>query len=169
MSPVNSQDDDPADRLEAVINGWLPVSALDDRALAADYPRALRQLMKDNALVPGMRRVYDEMAQELFARTDEKLRASLLNSVDTMLEIMEDTSVEPAQRLRAAIYVFERMRGKTPDVVEVRQDKPFNMVLERIVAGERSAPPTVIEGTVEEVPEPAPKRRRATRTPRPRR
>jgi hypothetical protein len=148
---MTTTDDEPADRLEAVLNGWLPVTALDDRSLAADYPKALRRLMKENSLNPGMRRLYDDLAQELYQRADEKLRASLLEAVDTMIEIFQDMSVEPGTRLKAATYVFERMRGKTPDVVEVKHDKPFQIVLERIVAGERRQPePKTIEGEVVE-------------------
>lgn len=160
---MTTTDDTDADRLEAVMNGWLPVSALDDRSLAESYPKQLRVLMKDNALMPGMRRLYDEMAQELVTRSDERLRSVLLESVETMIEVFQDTSVDPSTRLRAAIYVFERMRGKTPEVIEVKNDKPYQQVMDRIFAGERHVQPQTVEGEVSEE-DPKPRRRRVRPT-----
>lgn len=125
------------DRWEAVLNGWLQPEDMDDRALAAKYPKLVRRMMRENALDPGMRRLYDELARELYDRTDEKLRAALLDSVDTIIDLSLDLAVDPAVRLRAATYLLERVRGKTPDVVEIRQDKPFQVAIERIVTGPR--------------------------------
>lgn len=126
------------ERFAAVLGGWLPISSLDDKKLADSYPRSLRAMLNENSLDPKMRRVYDSLVTELYARADEKLRAHLLDSVDTMVEIMQDYSADPALRYRAAKDLFERFRGKTPEVVELRQDKPFQIMLERIVAGPRA-------------------------------
>jgi hypothetical protein len=126
------------DRLDAVLAGWLPISSLDDKKLADSYPRTLRAMLNENSLDPKMRRAYDSMVSELYARADERLRAGLLESVDTMVEIMQDYSNDPALRYRAAKDLFERFRGKTPEVVELRHDKPFQVMLERIVAGPRN-------------------------------
>lgn len=121
--------------LAALKDEQLLVHELSTRSLTTTLPRAVRQLFRENTNSPSIRRLYDKLAEELFERTDEKLRSGLLDAVDTMLEVMRDG--DDAQRLRAATYVFERMRGKTPDVVEISQSKPFQVVLERVVSGPR--------------------------------
>lgn len=99
-------------------------------------PQAIRKLYRQNPSNPRFRELYDSLVRELYERTDDKLQAALLPAVDRMVDLIDDD--DPKVALRAATYVFERLRGKTPDVIEHRQDKPFQVMLERVVAGPRS-------------------------------
>jgi hypothetical protein len=118
----------------------------DDELFAAELsaqslttlPQALRRLVRANPANAKMRALYDDVVRELYDRADDTLRASLPAAVERMLDIME-SGEKDSDRLKAAIYVFERLRGKTPDVIEVHQDKPFQVVLQRLVAGPRMA------------------------------
>lgn len=100
-------------------------------------PKAVRKLFRENPSNPKIRKLYDSVMQELYERADDTLRGALLPAVDKMVDLIDcgDAKTE----LRAATYVFERLRGKTPDVVTVTQDKPFQVVLERVVSGPRIA------------------------------
>lgn len=100
-------------------------------------PAAVRKLYRQNPNDPSIRGLYDATLRELYERTDDKLRGALLPAVDKMVDLID--SKDPAIAFRAATYVFERLRGKTPDVIEHRQDKPFQVILERIVSGPRMA------------------------------
>lgn len=99
-------------------------------------PRAVRKLYRQNPSNPKFRALYDSVMQELYERADDTMRGALLPAVDKMVDLIDcgDEKVE----LRAATYVFERLRGRTPDVVTVTQDKPFQVMLERVVSGPRS-------------------------------
>jgi len=112
------------------------VAELSRKSLTS-LPREVRKLVRQFPNNMKLRALYDRLATELYERTDETLKAGLLDAVDTMLDVMENG--EDAQRLKAATYVFERLRGKTPEIVQVSADKPFQVVLERLVTGPRRA------------------------------
>lgn len=114
----------------------LLVSELAQRSFET-LPSAVRRLYRQNPSNPRIRALYEATMRELAERTDDKLRGALLPAVDRMIELVDSGDEKVA--LRAATYVFERLRGRTPDVVEHRQDAPFQVVLERIVSGPRIA------------------------------
>lgn len=105
------------------------------RKSVVSLPTAVRQLYKRNPSNPRIRALYDQLTTELYARADDVLRRNLLDSVEEIVSLMD--CGDPAVRLRAATYVFERLRGKTPEVLNVTQDKPFQVVLSRIVTSRR--------------------------------
>lgn len=100
-------------------------------------PAAVRKLYRSNPNNPNIKALYDATLRELYERTDDMMRGALLPAVERMLDLVD--SDDEAIALRAATYVFERLRGKTPDVVEHRQDAPFQVVLSRLVSGPRIA------------------------------
>lgn len=125
-----------AAQIEALQDEEIFVAELSRRSLES-LPTAVRQLFRRNPSNPRLRALYDQLTQELYARADDVLRSSLLDSVEEIVSLID--SGDPAVRLRASTYVFERLRGKTPDVIEHRQEKPFQVVLERLVTGPRIA------------------------------
>lgn len=100
-------------------------------------PTTVRRLYKRNPSNAKLRELHEKLTEELFARTDDVLRASLLDSVEEIVSLMDNA--DPAVRLRASTYVFERLRGKTPEVIEHKQAAPFEVVLDRLVTGPRIA------------------------------
>lgn len=135
-------DEDPiaAAREQAMIRALrdeeIFVAELSRKSLVS-LPTAVRQLYKRNPSNPRIRALYDQLTTELYARTDDILRGALIDSVEEIVSLMD--SGDPAVRLRASTYVFERLRGKTPEVIEHKQEKPFQVVLQRLVAGPRIA------------------------------
>lgn len=107
------------------------------RPAITSLPRTVRALYKRNPGNPKVKALYEELTAELYARADDVLRGSLLDAVEEMVALMD--CGDPAIRLRASTYVFERLRGKTPEVLNVTQDRPFEVVFSRITTGARIA------------------------------
>lgn len=118
------------------------VTQLSQRSLQT-LPAAVRRLYRQNPSNPGIRKLHDSLVGELYERMDDELRGALPRAVGRMLDVMENGEKD-ADRLRAAVYVFERLRGKTPEVIEHRQDKPFQAMLTRLTTGPR--PGAVVHG-----------------------
>lgn len=102
-------------------NGLIGVEDLDDEELRMGQCRnntgAIPKPVGKTTMV--RRDLYDEMVAEHEKRTDEKLRQQLDVMLETMIDIATDDTVEPADRFKAAQYLFERVKGKTPDKVHV--------------------------------------------------
>lgn len=139
--------------------GHLPVEELDDEELARGQVRKANGSFTRNKVVDT--KIHDAMVRQLFKRSDEKLRENLLVAVDTMAEIASGTAYEPADRLRAAEFIYKTVRGPTPVKVDVTVDaKPFENVLNAVMQGGSRAESRkarglddVIDAEVEEVPD----------------
>lgn len=131
--------------------GKLPVDELDDEELSRGQIRKADGTWTDNNFVSA--EVHDAMVKKLFERADTKLRENLLVAVDTMAEIAKGTAYEPADRIKAAQWMYERVRGKVPTEVVVSQDKPFEVVLADVMLGgsraESRARRGIDEGTID--------------------
>lgn len=113
--------------------GKLPVSELDDEELSRGQIRKADGSFTANKVVHSD--VHDQMVRKLFERSDEMLRANLLTAVGTFAEIAAGTAYEPQDRLKAAEFIFTRLRGKVPTEVVLSQDKPFEVVLTDMLTG----------------------------------
>lgn len=149
-------------RMLAVMSGELAITELDSEELArgmcrnenGQFPR------KEAELVP--KAMYDQMTRELFARVDMSMRAGLEDAVQNLVQMTADPEIDAGTRLRAGQWLFERLRGKVPDVIQFQQEKPFEQVLTHIHRGPRTQPvdmpnesySTPTDGSVDEHPAP---------------
>lgn len=129
--------------------GKLPVEDLDDEELSRGQIRRADGTWTNNPSVSI--EVHDEMVRKLFARADTKLRENLLTAVDTMADIASSTAVEPADRIRAATWIYERLRGKVPTEIKVTQDKPFEVVMGAVLEGGSRAASRAARGYMDEL------------------
>lgn len=113
--------------------GKLSVDELDDEELARGQIRKADGTWTDNNYVSA--EVHDKMIKKLFERSDAMLRENLLKAVETFAEIASGTAYEPADRLKAAEFIFTRLRGKVPTEVVLTQEKPFEVVLTDVLTG----------------------------------
>ena len=125
-------------RFQKLCQGLISVEDLDDEELARGQCRG-----KDGrfgSIPPRMipKGIHDRMVKELFNRADEKLRENLIDVVDTMTSIAKGSAYEPADRIKAATWVFERVRGKNPEIIVHQQDKPWELALSAITTGTRA-------------------------------
>lgn len=124
-------------RYQKFISGLITVKDLDDEELAKGQFRARDGGFSGNPPKQIPREMHDQFVTELFERADMRLREGLVACVDTMVEVASSPVYEAKDRLKAAQWVFERVRGKSPDVVVHQQDKPWEHVFQGISGGSR--------------------------------
>jgi hypothetical protein len=122
------------------MSGEMTVEELDDDEILEGKFRDVNGKLtgRPPAVIP--REVHEKMTAELFRRADNKLKARLFEVLDSMTEIAadEDGVYEAKDRIRAGMWVVERIQGKTPDIVKVTQERPFEVMYTKIAAGARS-------------------------------
>lgn len=133
-------------RMMALMAGEINVEDLDEDELARGMCRNLNGEFPKK--IPNMvpKAMYDRMTRELFERSDQKLREGLVDAVESLVEMIGDKEVDASTRLKATTWMFERLRGKVPDVVQITQEKPFEQVLTHIHRGPRTRVEEVVEG-----------------------
>lgn len=124
-------------RMMALMTNEIAIEDLDDEELARGMCRNENGQFPKRQPSTIPKAMYDRMIRELFERSDEKLREGLIDAVEAMTKMMTNEEVDASTRLKAATWVFERLRGKTPDVVKVTQEKPFEQVLNHVHRGPR--------------------------------
>lgn len=124
-------------RMLALMAGEISVDDLDDEELARGMTRGPDGEIpkRQPNMVP--KAMYDKMQKLLFERSDDLLKDSLLAAAMSIAKIASDDNVDPANRFKAATWLFERLRGKTPDVLQVNQEKPYEVLIGKVERGPR--------------------------------
>lgn len=147
------------DRPQKFMQGLLTVEELDDEEIQKLFIRN-----NDGVPVPVLKlgpRFVAQVTRELHARLNRYLQSKTPAMLHVMVDIAESDLVEPADRIRAAIWVAERTMGKTPDVlIHGTTDKPFQSIFEQIETTSRedyraieSSRPEVVDAEVVEYSE----------------
>jgi hypothetical protein len=84
--------------------------------------------------------------KEIYTRAEKKMQGALLGAIDTITDLATAPYAEDKIRFEAAKYVYERLAGKTPDVVVHSQDKPWEVVYDRIARGPRPSRTAIEDG-----------------------
>lgn len=156
-------------RYQDLIDGTISVEDLTTEELAKG------RLMDKNGRFQGRppkflpRQLVDAMRSEHYRRVNSVLEESLSDMVKTMRAIAKDPDEDGATRLKAAIYVYERFMGKTPDRVETARGDRVDDVVDRILYDIGESPiEQEIAATEAELraPRATVRRKRATRTTR---
>lgn len=135
--------DPPNKRLDLLLKGVLQPIDLDNEELSAGIPKCDDGKFSEKAALQAARLpagVQKSIQQELFKRADNMLSGALLDSIQSIIGIATNDAIlddgkpiiEPKDRLKASIYVLERLKGKTPDVIVHSQDKPWEIVLDEV-------------------------------------
>lgn len=122
-------------RQECFDRGFLTVRDLDDEELVngrcRDKTGKIPKVTGKTDLIP--REQYDAMVAEHELRYKQRLRERLDSMITVMVDIAEDDTVEPRDRLEAAKYIFERTAGKTPETVTVNvKHAPWEDLLSQV-------------------------------------
>lgn len=141
-------------RFQKLCQGIISVEELDDEELARGQCKDANG--KFAASPPRMipKAIHDQMVSQLFVRAQEQLRHDLLGAVKALGTIAHGEAFEPADRIKAASLIIDRVMGKNADVVIHKQDKPYEMVLTAITGGSR-AESRIARGLDPETGEPA--------------
>lgn len=77
---------------------------------------------------------HKECVRELMRRGKQLYQENYIQAIESMTKIANSPAVEPAQRIKAAQFVIERIEGKVPERLEVGVDAPWQQLLAGIVA-----------------------------------
>jgi len=72
--------------------------------------------------------------RELLSRGASLYRENYLGAIRTMTAIAQDGRVKPADRIKAAQFVIERLEGKVPERLEITTEQPWQAIIADIVA-----------------------------------
>jgi hypothetical protein len=78
-------------------------------------------------------KLLDAMRKEYYNRVNATLEESLPEVVKVMRGVALDRRADPATRLRAAIYIYERYHGKIPDKVIVHDGDKVDDIVDDIL------------------------------------
>lgn len=137
-------------RYAKLLTGELEIEDLDTEELARG------QLKDKNGRFTGRppkflpRQILDQMRSEHHKRVNAVLEESLSDVVKIMRGVAMDKKADPATRLKAAIYIYERFMGKVPDRVDVTKGSKVEAIVEQILF---DAEPTAIEKEIAETEE----------------
>jgi hypothetical protein len=126
------------DRVQKFMQGFLGVEELDDDELTGNFVRTdAGNPIKGKALGIKFEQL---MSKELHRRLNEYLKSKAPRMLEVMYEIADSDLVEPADRIKAAQWIAERVIGKTPEVlVHTTTEKPYEGILDSIQSGSREA------------------------------
>ncbi|AYN58069.1 terminase small subunit [Mycobacterium phage Fowlmouth] len=118
--------------------GIITVDDLDDEELAQCGFKAKNGVIYKPKNVP--RELANAFQKAIFERANAELRGMVVDAAKTVGEIMNNKTNEPDIRLKAALSLIERGLGKTPNVVAITQDKPFEVVFDAILHSAGNVP-----------------------------
>lgn len=151
--PERQLDVSKMSRWEMLVNGVIGVEDLDDEELMRGMCRRPNGSFPERAGGVIPRHIYDKMVSRLFDRAQEMFRQNLFTAVDCLGEIVKGSAYEPADRLRAADMIINRVLGKAAEKVDVTVGtKPYEQIIAgfaRTTRAETEAAAEITSGTTE--------------------
>jgi len=121
-------------KMAALMRGELDVASLDNEELARGQFRNKAGSFSGAGTQMVPREMYAKMMNELFKRANEQMKTSLVDAVKVLTAIATDPDADPKDAIKAAQWLIERVMGKTPENVIVKQDKPWQSLLVNVTA-----------------------------------
>ena len=137
IAPMPQDRIDRLDRVSKFMQGLLDVGDLADDEISGGY---VRDSSGRPVQAKALGRKFEEIiTKELQTRLNNYLKGKAPRMLEVVTDIAENDLNEPADRLKAAIWAFERVGGKTPDVVLSGglSEKPYSGILDTIESGKR--------------------------------
>ena len=124
-------------RYKQYLAGQITVEDLDDEELANCGFRGKNGTIYKPRNVP--RDLVNAFTRAIYDRAQKELRANTVKAAQTMAEIMMNPTVEPDVRLKAANIIIERNLGKTPTVVAITSQAPWEEIFDGITSSTRES------------------------------
>lgn len=147
--------DPPNSKLARLLLGELEVTELDDEELGYGVPKCDDGRFSVKAAYEASRvpkRIQAAMKRELMDRANRQIGGNIMNAIGRIVEIATSPSSDDKDAMKAADWLATRFLGKNVEVVEHRQERPFEVVIESIErssrAGSRERRGQVVEGHV---------------------
>lgn len=127
------------DRVQKVLQGFIKIEELTEEEIEGSfvYRDVDTKLEKIESRFLGPK-IQQAMTKELHIKLNEYLRNKAPTMLKVVTDIAENPIAEEADRLKAAIWAFERVGGKTPDVVvHGKTEAPYEQILGGVQSGSR--------------------------------
>ena len=137
---ANAAESQGLSRYRQYQEGLITVDDLDDDELAQCGFKAKNGTIFKPKSIP--RELANAFQKAIFERANAEMRGMVVEAAKTVGEIMSNKANDEKVRLTAALALIERGLGKTPNVVAITQDKPFEVVFDAILhsSGNESGP-----------------------------
>lgn len=124
-------------RYVAFLEGRLSADQLDDEELMRGQIREdSGRFGKGTNMVP--RKMLNQLQKTTVARTNDELRKNAFKSAESLTDIATNKAYEPKDRLKAAMYLLDRVLGKTPQQVTITEDRRYEIMLSGLESGVRA-------------------------------
>lgn len=136
IAPMSAERIDKLNRIQKFMQGLLLPEELEDDEVQGGFVRNEDgQPIKSRLL--GVK-FEQQIAKELHNRLNRFLQSKASSMLSVMVDVAENDLYEAADRIKAAIWVSERVMGKTPEViVHGTTQAPYASILESIESGSR--------------------------------
>lgn len=141
-------------RMAKLISGELDVRDLDDVELARGQCRDEHGRFRGGAPDAVPKQIHDERVRRLFERADEMFQSSFLEAASVFREIMNDPNNTPADRMKAAQFIIERVAGRTPDRVTLHVEDKVEKLFREMFQLEDGLEDEIVDAEVVEEPVP---------------
>lgn len=132
---VKGQASQPLSRYKQFLAGEIGVDDLDDEELATCSFRASNGHLYKPKNIP--REMAHAFTRAIFDRAQSEMRSHTVKAAQTMAEIMIDKNNDPEVRLKAAKELLERNLGRTPQVLAITAQSPWEEIFDGIAGGTR--------------------------------
>lgn len=121
-------------RVSQLLRGEISVEDLDDDELARGQLRGKDGKFRGRASSVVPKVMHDEMVRRLLSRGTAKMQGKYLAAIDVLTTVMEDSTIDASQRLKAVDMLMTRVAGKPIDVVKLSVEiKPWENALKGII------------------------------------
>lgn len=118
-------------------DGLIPWDALDDEELSRGMLRNVNAGFSGGGAEMVPRDLYRHMQSRLAERVQRETLSAVLAAQKVIVDIANDDTVAPAERLRAATHIWDRFAGKVADKVEITAEiKPWENIISGITLDE---------------------------------
>jgi len=118
-------------RYQQFLAGQITVDDLDDEELANAAFRANNGRLYRPKNIPAD--VVKKFHAAIYKRAEDGLRSGVAKAAGTLVEIVENRAVEPADRIKAAQILLDRGLGKAPQQINIGLDTtPFNQIMDKL-------------------------------------
>lgn len=109
-----------SERMQAVMDGTIPIEELDDEEIFRGQIRSESGDFRGRPSDVIPRKFYAAATQELMKRWQAKVNSKLDPALKVLEEIMSNPKLPADARYKSAVYLIERAAGKVPEKTEMK-------------------------------------------------
>lgn len=137
---------------ENFLSGAIPITELDDDELSKLRLRNREGNLASSGPRSLPRSFVQSHARELVSRNETKMKEHVLKATQVYIDIIESDTASPADKMKAAEYLQNRVLGKVPDRVQLTAEvKPWQGLVTGILVDDGEKDPVVEESGLKQI------------------